>query len=123
MAVTASVRKPLRQFSRLIRRWSLGSKAETQIATWTAMDESGAALEAVLALPGWGVVEQCKRHYQAEAEARMRTHTLPEPVRFQAAVEWNTLEALFREVRIRIREGQKAREALAKVKEPSKVSP
>ena len=66
-------------------------------------------------LPGWAVLEAAKAHYQQQADAVLHTPSLDEKTRFRAAVEWAALESFFRELRMRVREGQQASAALQKV--------
>jgi hypothetical protein len=101
-----------------MRRWALGSGGAKKIECWQELEQSGTALERTMASPGWHVVETAKQYYQAQADRRMHTPGLAEQIRFQASVEWATLEAFFRELRTRVYEGNKAREALTKVTSP-----
>ena len=111
----SSVRNRARQVAALVRRWSLGSQAKEQLAHWQEMERTGSALEALLASPAWEVLQEAKGFYQGRADVVLRDHRQPETARLKAAVEWQTLEAFFAEIRHRVRNGQVAREALRKV--------
>ena len=108
----------MRSGSRLLRRWSLGPKAKDKIQTWQELDETGSQLAEIMALPGWQVVERVVAYYKRKAEVTTRLPDLTEAMRLKAAIEWQMLDVLFRDLRERVYQGQKAREALSKVKEP-----
>ena len=114
------IRGALRSGSRLLRRWSLGPKAKDKLQTWHELDETGHQLAEIMALQGWQVVECVAAYYKRKAELTTRLPDLPEAVRLRAAIEWQALDLFFRDLRERVYQGQKAREALSKVqvKEP-----
>lgn len=105
----------VRSGTRLLRRWSLGPKAKDQLATWQELEETGQQLAALMALPGWQVVERVVTYYKRKAEVTTRMPDVPEAARLRAAIEWQMLDVLFRDLRERVYQGQKAREALSKV--------
>ena len=109
------LRSAVRSGSRLLRRWSLGPKAKDQLATWQELDEVGRQLADVMALPVWQVVERVTAYYKRKAELLTRVPDAPEAARLRAAIEWQILDVLFRDLRERVYHGQQAREALSKV--------
>ena len=119
MAPPVQLHDRLRQlpgrFQRFLRRWSLGANAKEKIAQWQELDQTGADLATIMASPAWASIEEAKRFYQEKHEACVRTPSMSEDARLKSAIELATLDGFFRELRNRVREGQKAREALAKV--------
>ena len=101
--------------NRLLRRWSLGKKAKNQIESWQELEATGSSLQELMSHPGWAIVEKVCGYYKRKNELAMRVPELPESQRLRAAIEWNTLEILFRDLRERVYQGQKARESLSKV--------
>lgn len=101
--------------SRLLRRWSLGPKAKDQIESWQELDSTAASLEDLMSREGWGIVEKIASFYKKKAELAMRMPDLSESQRLRAAIEWNMLETLFRDIRERVYQGQRARKSLSKV--------
>lgn len=104
-----------RNGSRLLKRWSLGKKAKNQIESWQELDATGSSLQELMSHPGWAVVEKVCGYYKRKNELAMRIPELPESQRLRAAIEWNIIETLLRDLRERVYQGQKAREALSKV--------
>ena len=114
MALTASQRWPNRLAS-ILRRFSRSRTKDEQVARWKAYDEQGAALERLMALPEWRIVEERKEVYLRLQDIILHSPKQSERDRLQASIEWNALQDWFRDLRECVREGQKAREALAKI--------
>jgi len=72
-------------------------------------------MEALTNQPGWTDLLEAKQYYQSLADWKTKTPTLTEKERFQAAVEWATLEGFFKEVYGRMRRGREAEGKLNKV--------
>ena len=76
---------------------------------------SGQRLTDLTNHPGWKDLLEAKRYYQALSDWKTKTPTLTEKERFQAAVEWATIEGFFKEVHGRIRRGREAEAKVSKV--------
>ena len=75
---------------------------------------TGSALEAMKGARGWEELVAIKFYFQNLAVARSLDTTSEEKARYQAACEWQGIEAIFREVELRIRKGRQAEADLRK---------
>ena len=98
----------------MMRRFTLKPKSKEQIERWQEIAVHGEAIASVMNSPGWSAVEESQQVFLRLRDLTLRTPSVPESARHDAAVEWNALDGFFRELRQRVREGNKAREALAK---------
>lgn len=107
------------RLSRFFRRFHVRRPTAEMVERWKALAEEGETLERVMAWPEWAVVERRKEVYQRMRDLVLHAPQMDEAQRYRASIEWTALQEWFRELRVSVREGQKAREALSKVKEPA----
>lgn len=103
------------RLGRLMRRWSLGPASTEKIARWEALVAHGEALERLTTSPDWAALVERKDVYLRMRDLLLHTPSASDDARRQAALEWNALDAFFREVTRSMREGQQANTALSKV--------
>lgn len=100
------------------RIWSMAGVTASDVNLLQELISSSRRIEDLASHPGWNDLLEAKQYYQSLADWKTKTPTLTEKERFQAAVEWATLEGFFKEVYGRIRRG---REAEAKVRKVVRV--
>ena len=115
MARPASIQQWPNRLQQVLRRFTRSRSKDEQLARWNAYDEQGAALERLMASDDWKVLEGRKEVYLRLRDLVLHTPRTSEEARRQAGIEWNTLDEWFRDLRQCVREGQKAREMLAKI--------
>ena len=97
------------------RQWSLLGIKDSDASLLQELASSGRRLEEVTTHPAWTDILAAKQFYQYLSDWKTKTQSLTEAQRFQAAVEWATLEGFFKELSSRIRRGKEAEQKLSKV--------
>ena len=100
---------------RLRRTWSMAGVKSSDASLLQELVSSGHRLTDLMNSPGWTDLLEAKSYYQALSDWKTKTPTLTEKDRFQAAVEWATIEGFFKEVQGRIRRGREAEAKVSKL--------
>ena len=101
--------------AKLRRTWSMAGVKASDASLLQELGSSGRRLDELTNHPGFKDLLEAKSYYQALSDWKTKTPSLSEHDRFQAAVEWATIEGFFKEVYGRIRRGREADAKLSKV--------
>ena len=96
------------------RTWSMLGVKDADVSLLQDLVSSGQRMDELTNHPGWKDVLEAKQYYQSLADWKTKTPSLSEHDRFQAAVEWATIEGFFKEVYGRIRRGREAESKVSK---------
>lgn len=97
------------------RAWSMLGVHGSDVSLLQDLVSSAHRLNELTTHPGWNDLLEAKQYYQHLSDSKTKTPHLTEHERFQAAVEWATLEGFFKEVYGRIRRGREAEWKLQKL--------
>ena len=100
---------------KLRRTWSMAGVQASDLSLLQELVSSGERMDSLTNHPGWTDLLEAKQYYQALSDRKTKTPALSEQERFQAAVEWATLEGFFREVYARIHRGRSAATKVSKL--------
>lgn len=95
----------------LIRRRPAPLTPTQRLARLHERAEKGAGLTALMALPGWKVIEELKQVAQARVDLRLHAPDLKDD-HWRASIEWRALEDFFKSLRQLVREGREAQTEL-----------
>ena len=97
------------------RTWSMLGVKGSDVSLLQELASSGQRMDDLTNHPGFKDLLEAKSYYQSLADWKTKTPSLSEHDRFQAAVEWATIEGFFKEIYGRIRRGREAEQKLSKV--------
>ena len=105
------------RLSGAIRRrfWSAAGLKASDVTLLQELSSSSRRLKELLEHPGWKDVLEAKAFYQARADWQSKSLTVDDRGRFQAAVEWASVEGFFKELYRRIRSGEEADKKLGRL--------